>query len=81
MLWSSSSHVLASNLVMMRLRAPREKEGRKKAPLAWMIGAACRNVSPGPMSGIRSMRKFATSACSPRIVSVTAFGMPVVPPV
>ena len=44
-----------------------------------MIGAACSITESGRRFGSRSTRKFATSASSLRVVSTTAFGLPVVP--
>jgi hypothetical protein len=45
------------------------------------MGAACRKVSEDRISGTRSVRNAESSASSPRVVSVTAFDLPVVPPV
>ena len=78
---ASAMNAAASNFDIASERTPRTSEGRKKAPEACAIGAACRNVSPRLRSGVRSVRKADSSASSPRVVSVTAFDRPVVPPV
>jgi len=76
-----SRNSAASNFGMMIEVAPRAMQGRKNAPEACAIGAACRKVSPGRMSGTRSIRNAESSASSPRVVKVTALALPVVPPV
>ncbi|SKY89375.1 Uncharacterised protein [Mycobacteroides abscessus subsp. abscessus] len=78
---AASTNPCGVNFSRMTLRPPLTRCGRKNAPLPCVIGAACSITDSGPRSGSRSTRKFATSASSLRVVRMTAFGLPVVPPV
>ena len=78
---AASRNAAGVNLGSTTLHAPLIRCGRKKAPLPWVIGAACSITEPGCRVGSRSTRKLVISANSVRLVSTTAFGVPVVPPV